>query len=215
MSSHVARITVGLVLLRMYIKPARAPHIPNLEEVVRTHWFPVFYFVLRWVHDRELAADLTQDCFWKACKGWKQFRGDSSVYTWLRHIAVNTINTFARNQRIQYWRRASLHDLATIEDLLPHPGPSPETSLFMSERLKTVWQAAELLPSRQQMAFVLRFGEEMELPEIAKSMKVTESAVKVHLFRAVQSLRKTVRRSQRTTRQTTTHSVKRTRLQHT
>jgi predicted DNA-binding protein YlxM (UPF0122 family) len=42
---------------------------------------------------------------------------------------------------------------------------------------------------------VLRFAEEMELPEIAKSMKVTESAVKVHLFRAVLSLRKTLRKN--------------------
>ena len=67
----------------------------NIDDVVRTHWSPIFYFVLGWVHDREVAADLTQDCFWKACKGWEQFRGESTVYTWLRHIALNTIHTFA------------------------------------------------------------------------------------------------------------------------
>src|SRR5262249_58478254 len=119
----------------------------------------------------------------KACKGWPQFRGDSSVYTWLRHIALNTINNFARSRRIQFWRRASLHDVSTIENLVPHPGPSPETTLFICDRVQTVWEAAKRLPSRQQMAFSLRFGEEMEVSQIASFMKITEAAVKVHLFR--------------------------------
>lgn len=176
------------------MKLTSAPDNPNFEDAVRVHWSPIFYFVLGWVHDREVAADLTQDCFWKACRGWEQFRGDSSVFTWLRHIAVNTVSSFARNSRIQFWRRASIHDLTTIEDVLPHPGPSPERSLVVGERLEAVWQAAELLPPRQQLAFVLRFGEEMELPEIARSMKVSEAAVRVHLHRAVRSVGQTVRR---------------------
>ncbi len=168
----------------------------NIDDVVRTHWSPIFYFVLGWVHDREVAADLTQDCFWKACKGWEQFRGESTVYTWLRHIALNTIHTFARNQRIQFWCRVPLHDLSTIEDLLPHPQASAESTLISSERLQKVWRAAGLLPSRQQRAFVLRFGEEMEVNEIARAMNISETAVKVHLFRAVQFLRKKVNKPQ-------------------
>lgn len=182
------------------VKRAHPPNILNFEEVVQDHWSPIFYFVLGWVHDRELASDLTQDCFRKAFKGWKRFRGDSSAYTWLRHIALNTIKSFARSNRIQFWRRASFSDLSAIQDLLPHPGPSPEASVLVRERLQTVWQAARSLPSRQQIAFVLRFGEEMELPEIARSMEVTESAVKVYLFRAVQSLRRTLRLTHGTSR---------------
>lgn len=167
--------------------------IMNFEEVVRDYWTHIFYFVLRCVRDREIAADLTQDCFLKACKGWEQFRGDCSVYTWLRRIALNTINTFATSNRIQFWRRASVYDVSTIEDVLPHPGRSPEMNVFMSERLETVRRAAQSLPSRQQLALALRFGEDMELQEIAKLMKVTEGAAKVRVFRALRSLRKTIR----------------------
>jgi RNA polymerase sigma-70 factor (ECF subfamily) len=182
MSLQSARVTVRQILM-------------NFEEVVQAHWSQIFYFVLGQVHDREVAADLTQDCFWKAFRGWERFRGDSSAYTWLRHIAFNTINTFARNNRIQFWRRAALYDASTVENLLPHPGPSAEASCLNSERLQAVWQAAELLPPRQQMAFVLRFGREMDLPEIARFMNVTESSAKVHVFRAVRSVRKAVGRT--------------------
>jgi RNA polymerase sigma-70 factor (ECF subfamily) len=175
-----------------HMKPAIAPNVLNFEQVVRAHWIQIFHFVLGSVRDREVAADLTQDCFWKAYRGWSQFRGDASVHTWLRHIALNTIRNFARSNRIQFWRRAPFSEVATIEDLLPHPSPSPEAKLFRRERLQAIWIAARSLPSRQQTAFILRFGGEMELPEIAESMRVTEGAVKAHLFRAVQSLRKTV-----------------------
>src|SRR5437764_3630245 len=105
MSSRAARLTIR------WMKLPRAPRILNFEEVVQVHWFQIFCFVLGCVHDREVAADLTQDCFRKAFKGWNRFRGDSSAYTWLRHIALNTVKTFARSNRIQFWRRASFSDL--------------------------------------------------------------------------------------------------------
>src|SRR5436305_10982350 len=138
MSLQTVRRTVA-PRMPEFMKPMRALPDSNFEEVVRLHWSPIFYFVLGWVHDRELAADLTQDCFWKAFKGWQQFRGDSSVYTWLRRIAVNTIYTFTRNNEVQFWRRAALYDVSTIQDLLPHPSPSAETNLFRCERLQRVW----------------------------------------------------------------------------
>jgi RNA polymerase sigma-70 factor (ECF subfamily) len=163
----------------------------DFEQVVRDYWTQVFYFVLARVRDREVAADLTQECFWKAYRGWERFRGDASVYTWLRHIALNTVYTFLRSRRPQYWQRTS--DLSTIEEMLPHPGPSAESNLVRRQRFDAVRQAAESLPSRQQMAFVLRFDEEKGFAEIARLMNITEGAAKVHVFRAVQSLRKAVR----------------------
>src|SRR5438105_2355550 len=133
MSSQAAHLNIG----RKVMKRALAPNILNFEEVVELHWPQIFYFVLGWVHDRDVAADITQDCFRKACIGWKQFRGDSSVYTWLRRIAFNTIQNFARSNRIQFWRRASFSDLSALEDLLPHPSLSAEASLLLRERLQT------------------------------------------------------------------------------
>jgi RNA polymerase sigma-70 factor (ECF subfamily) len=50
------------------------------------------------------------------------------------------------------------------------------------------------LPERQRTVFLLRFVEEMELLEIAAVTGLTEGAVKVHLYRALRSVRAQVGR---------------------
>jgi RNA polymerase sigma-70 factor (ECF subfamily) len=76
------------------------------DEVVRVYWPPIFHFVLARVRDRHLAEDLTQDCFWNAYKGWEGFRGESSVGTWLRRIALNVIRNFLRSERVRPFQHA-------------------------------------------------------------------------------------------------------------
>ena len=70
----------------------------NFEKIVELHWRCTFQFIRQSVRDTHIAEDLTQDCFQKACKAWNQFRGDCSVKTWLRRIAANVINDFARHK---------------------------------------------------------------------------------------------------------------------
>ena len=168
----------------------------NFDDVVQLYWPRIFRFVLASVRDREVAEDLTQDCFWKACKGWNRFRGDSSESTWLMHIAVNVVRDFARNRRIQFWRRAPAIDPATIDEWLRDPNLSPEASVLAKEHVRAIWEAAQSVSPKQRTVFLLRFVEEMELLEIAKVMGVTEGTVKMHLFRAVQAVRKRLRTSQ-------------------
>jgi RNA polymerase sigma-70 factor, ECF subfamily len=167
--------------------------IRSFDDVVQLYWPRVFRFVLASVRDRDVAEDLTQDCFCKAYKGWDGFRGDSSVITWLMHIAVNVIRDFARNQRLQFWRRARVIDPACVDEYLADRTQSPEANVVMQEQLRAVWEAAERMSSKQRTAFLLRFVEDMELHEIAAVMGVTEGSVKVHLFRAVHAVRKTLR----------------------
>lgn len=167
--------------------------IRSFDDVVQLYWARVFRFVLASVRDRAAAEDLTQDCFCKAYKGWKGFRGDSSVITWLMHIAVNVVRDFGRNQRLQFWRRARMIDPTSVGEYLADRTVSPEANVVMQERLRAIWEAAAAMPPRQRTAFLLRFVEDMELHEIAVAMGVSEGSVKVHLFRAVHALRKTLR----------------------
>jgi RNA polymerase sigma-70 factor, ECF subfamily len=161
----------------------------TFDEIVRLHWSPIFHFVLASVRDRQLAEDLTQDCFWNAYKGWECFRGDSSAGTWLRHIALNVIRNFIRSERVQFWRRALPLDSA-IQNRLTDTSKSPEAVLVRREAVRTIWEAAGSLSPKQRVALRLRFGEELNVPEIARVMEVSEGAVKAHLFRAVHSIRR-------------------------
>src|SRR5436190_20255580 len=167
-----------------------ASEIEDFDQVVQLYWRRIFRFVLASVRDRGEAEGLTQDCFCKAYKGWKRFRGDSSVDTWLMHIAINVVRDFARNRRLQFWRRAPSVDATDFSDWLADRNLSPEANAVIQEQVQRIWAVTDILPLKQRTAFLLRFVEDMELSEIAKAMGIGEGSVKVHLFRAVHTIRK-------------------------
>jgi len=73
---------------------------------------------------------------------------------------------------------------------------SPEERAAVRERVQAVWEATKILSERQRAVFLLRFVEDMDIAEIAQSTGLTESAVNVHLFRAVRGIRKRLGQSQ-------------------
>jgi RNA polymerase sigma-70 factor, ECF subfamily len=149
------------------------------------------------LHDEDAAETLTQDCFWNAYKSRHGFRGESSLNTWLMRIAVNLVRDRTRNRRFQFWRRAgrSSVDSAETRDWLPDSNLSPEQKTSVNEQIQAVWEATKNLSERQRTVFVLRFVEDLDIPEIATATGLTQNAVNVHLFRAVRAVRKQVRRS--------------------
>jgi RNA polymerase sigma-70 factor, ECF subfamily len=171
--------------------------LQDFDRVVQIYWPRIFRFVLASVRDPESANTLTQDCFWRAYRSRSRFRGDSSLNTWLLHIAVNLVRDFGRNRRLQFWRRAisSSIDTHSISEWIPDPAISPEAKAVIKEQVDAVWAATRKLPERQRTVFLLRFVEDMDLLEIAEATGLTEGSVKVHLFRAVHTLRKRMGKS--------------------
>jgi RNA polymerase sigma-70 factor (ECF subfamily) len=171
------------------------PELQDFEKIVHVYWPRIFRFVLASVRDEDAAETLTQDCFWRAYRSRMGFRGDSSVHTWLVHIAVNLVKDFSRNQRIQFWKRtvSSSVDASTISDCIASREMSAEAKAVLSEQVKAVWSATAVLSEKQRTVFLLRFVEEMDTAEISAATGISEGAVKVHLFRAVQSIRKRIR----------------------
>jgi RNA polymerase sigma-70 factor (ECF subfamily) len=173
---------------------SRVAEIDDFDKCVQVHWHKIFRFVLASIRDGDAAETLTQDCFWHAYKGRSRFRGDSSVQTWLMHIAVNLVRDFHRSRRLQFWKRvrSSSVDASTLSNRLPDKQLSPEAKIAVRERMLAVWRAVETLSERQRTVFILRFVEDMDLLEIAAATSLTEGAVKVHLFRALKSVRKRI-----------------------
>ena len=167
----------------------------NFEKIVELHWRCTFQFIRQSVRDAHIAEDLTQDCFQKAYKAWNQFRGDCGVNTWLRRIAVNVINDFARHKQIQMLRHAIPIDVAGIEQRPTDMSRSPEAAVIFTESVRQIWKIVESAPPKQQTVLFLRFSKDLKLAEIAELMSISEAAVKVHLFRAVQGVRKALRRA--------------------
>jgi RNA polymerase sigma-70 factor (ECF subfamily) len=163
----------------------------EFSSVVTSHRPQIFRFLLASTRDVDLAETLTQECFLKAFRNWSNFRGDSSVMTWLMRIAINLQKDHWRNRRMQFWRqtRTNAVDLDEASDWLPSGESSAEKQLLARERVGQVWQAVDELSDRQRTVFLLRYVEELELSEIACATGLSEGTVKAHLSRALGKVR--------------------------
>ena len=163
----------------------------EFAQVVAAYRPQIYRFLLASTRDPDLAETLTQDCFLKAHRNWKGFRGESTALTWLMRIAINLEKDHWRNRRLQFWRQASTNtvDLDEASEWLPSGERSAEQQLLAREQVKKVWKAVDGLSKRQRTVFLLRFVEEQELSEIARAIGLSEGTVKAHLSRAVTRVR--------------------------
>ena len=169
----------------------RAAEITDFDTVVQVYWPRIFRFALASLRDRDAAQTVAQDCFLKAYRARERFRGEASLLTWLMQITVNLVRDYARNRRLQFWRRAGTEG---PREWIPDAGIDPERRILVKEQVDAVWNATERLPDRQRTVFLLRYVEEMELLEIAAVTGLKEGAVKIHLYRALRSVRANVGR---------------------
>jgi RNA polymerase sigma-70 factor (ECF subfamily) len=164
----------------------------EFDDVVREHQARIYRVLWCELRDDEAAATLTQDCFLKAYRGRAEFRGDSSVHTWLVRIAINLARDYQRNRRQGFWRRmlgGSAKEAELATEMAEDGTPLADRALIAREQLQRTMAAVKTLSTQQQTAFHLRYLEELPLEEIAQAMGVEVGTVKSHLSRAVNALR--------------------------
>ena len=139
------------------------------------------------------AEDLSQEVWLKAYQAVQTFRFDSSFYTWLRRI---TINTFLNHRRSNFFRwrgNTTVVQLLQIDsddsgELVGSRSASPE-NIYNKLLFENVVNAlAELTPS-QRLAFLLRHYEGMSYDEIANAMNCSTGTAKKGVWRAIAKLR--------------------------
>jgi RNA polymerase sigma-70 factor (ECF subfamily) len=171
--------------------------LADLNTLCATYRSRIYRYALMSLRDPDLADSVTQDCFLKAYRAREEFRGECSIATWLTRIATNLIRDTTRSRKFQFWKTttATAVDVSEIADRLRSPGITAERSLVVREELVQVWAAVDRLPGKQRSVFLLRFVEEMELPEIATAMGLHVGTVKSHLHRALAAVRKAMEKT--------------------
>ncbi len=168
--------------------------IADFDSIVAVYRAKVFRFALASLRDPDAANTITQDCFMRVFQSRGAFRGDCSLNTWIMQIAVNLVRDHVRNRRLQFWRNLGKRSnpLELASETLAGRERSPEVQVVLKEQVRAVWEAAAKLPERQRTVFLLRFVEDMDVLEIAAATGLAEGTVKVHLFRALDAVRKRV-----------------------
>lgn len=149
----------------------------------------------RLVDDPNIVLDLTQDTFVKAYKSLSKFRGESSFYTWLYRIAVNTAKNFTKlkirrppDVDIDFVEAESTGQRTKLRDVT-----SPEHMLLRDEMQKRVILAVNNLPEDLRTSIILREMAGLSYDEIAEVMKCPVGTVRSRIFRARVALDTTIR----------------------
>lgn len=165
--------------------------LEDFSKIVQQNRALIFRFLLASLRDADLAETLTQECLLKAYQNRLGFRGDSTLKTWLIRIAMNLQRDHWRNRRMQFWRQTQVNavDPEEVSAWLSSSERSPEERALVRQRVAQVWNTVNGLSTRQRTVFLLRYGEELELKEIAQRTGLKVGAVKVYLKRAVARVR--------------------------
>jgi RNA polymerase sigma-70 factor (ECF subfamily) len=164
----------------------------KFDEIVREHQGRIYRMLWCELRDEDAAATLTQECFLKAYRARGDFRGESTVQTWLVRIAINLARDYQRSRRQGFWRRlrgVDPRESLMAAELAEDAAPRADRTLIAREQLRQTLEAVKSLSPQQQTVFHLRFIEELSLEEIAEAMGIESGTVKSHLSRAINALR--------------------------
>src|SRR3954451_2479281 len=137
------------------------------------------------------AEDVVQETYVRAFTHLDQFRGDSSLSTWLSRIAMNEALGRLRRQRPGV-TLSSMPQGALEAEIIQFPLSSvddPEKSMAQREIQHVVEHAIDELPEPFRLVFITRVIEGMNVEETAEILDLKPETVKTRLHRARVMLR--------------------------
>jgi RNA polymerase sigma-70 factor (ECF subfamily) len=151
-------------------------------DMYELHYRDVFRYVRVRVGSRAEAEDITSDVFCKAVAGLKSYRTmRASALPWLYTIAAHRVADHYRAAR----PTSELDEAVQVAD----SAPNPADVVVSRDLVRQVWELSKSLPASQRRALWLRYGEELELREIAVQMGRSVEAVKLLVHRAIRGIR--------------------------
>ncbi|HEX2057218.1 MAG TPA: RNA polymerase sigma factor [Actinomycetota bacterium] len=159
------------------------------KELVELTHREVYTLCLRILHDPSDAAEATQDAYLKAWRGLRGFRGEAQFTTWLYRVASNAAISKHRSRK-----RRRAYEVGAEDELLsalPASG-SVEGTAEVRGDVRAVEAAIRDLPDHYRSAVVLRDVYGLSIEEIAKELKISETAAKVRVHRARKKLKETL-----------------------
>lgn len=172
---------------------ARAGDPQSLETLLERHQAQVYRFGMNMCRDAEDAKDVLQDTLLAMARGVRDFRGASSISTWLYTIARSFCIKKRRKSKFAPEEERSLDTgaAAEVRKLAATTRPADE-ALAAKQVERALEQAiAELEPMYREV-LLLRDAEGLTAPEVAEVLGVTTQAVKSRLHRARLSVRERI-----------------------
>lgn len=157
---------------------ARTGDLEALEQVYRAYESPVYNLARRICRTVEDAEDVLQETFFEVCRSLHQYRGDGSLWGWIRTIAAS--------KALMRLRRNKYRDTDELEEEFHRPALRQDGGGLRMD----LEAALERLPETSRAVVWLHDVEGYTHEEIAGMMGKTVSFSKSQLARAHQRLRR-------------------------
>jgi RNA polymerase sigma-70 factor, ECF subfamily len=152
-----------------------------LAEIHNTYYAPIFRYVAFRVGNREVAEDLTSEVFTRLLSALRDRTApQNTLRGWLYGVAAHVVSDHHR----QSYRTPQVELDVSIASREAGPAEAVEAMLTRAD-LK---RAMAKLTEEQQNVIALRFGYDMPIQEVARTMGKTEGAVKQLQARAIAAL---------------------------
>lgn len=149
--------------------------VTEYNQCVDSYSDSLYRFILKHIKDEDVAKDIVQDTYEKV---WRKVNDIESTN------AKSYMFTAAHHTLVDYTRKAKKHGefTETVENSLKH-------DKHYSDIKEVLNMALDKLPDIQKSVVLLRDYEGYDYTEIGKITNLTESQVKVYIFRARAALK--------------------------
>lgn len=133
----------------------------------------------------EDASDLAQEVLLKVNQSLENFRGDSSLSTWIYRIAANAAHDHRVSSAMQQRKKTvTLDNEDELEQLAEHSLPGTEREYIRREMSNCIRGVVDQLPENYRGVLILSDFEDFSNAEIAEILDLSIDAVKIRLHRA-------------------------------
>lgn len=165
-------------------KPLNAADPADFRRLYNETMILLFKISYRIVNDEDAAEDLVHDSYIKANEKGMIFPTLDDAKFWLIRVVKNASLNYAKRKT----REKKAYQKALYEDT--RKATSGETDVLREETRKHAIQALAKLPAKLREVLILKEYGDLNYKDIGKVLGITESNVKIRVFRAREQLEK-------------------------
>jgi RNA polymerase sigma-70 factor (ECF subfamily) len=169
---------------RQLVLQAQAGNSEAFGQLYDAYMERIYRFVYFRVEDQQTAEDITSQVFLKAWSNLDRFSFNRTPYlAWLYTIAHNAVIDHYRTRKVT----AALDDVQLSQQ---DHAEVVENEIDLTNEMKTIKAALQMLTDDQQKVLTLKFIEGMSNTEIARQLGKREGAIRALQMRGLQALAK-------------------------
>ena len=180
--SSTAQVPLSEMSDQELLEGIRAQNELHFGELYRRYFQRIYNFVYVRMRNHAETEEVVQETFLAVFRSFDNYRGQSSLLSWIYGIAKNTTNNSLRRAKSQTERI----DLADDEDLIPRPSLGegmPDEQLDLHRFRELLAERLDSLAGWQAEIFEMRHFENLSIPEISERTQRSSDAVRSSLYR--------------------------------